>query len=112
LHPDLVPLRSEHDTTEAFAFGRVAAATRSAATDLIRYAEVEAAGLIRENLDIVRALVDAILERGTLTGDEVDMIIGTAMAKRLADSETCRRRDWQQRTVRGEKAKRGPLEPC
>jgi hypothetical protein len=49
---------------------RSIAATQSAASDLIQYAE--AAGLIRENLDIVLALVGAIVERGTLSGDAVD----------------------------------------
>jgi hypothetical protein len=98
LHPDLPPLRSEHDHVEAAAFARISAATRSAATDLIRYAEAEAAGLVRENIDIVRALVDALIAVGILDGTEVDMIIGTAMAKRLADVEMRRRQDWQERT--------------
>jgi hypothetical protein len=97
LHPDLPPLRSEHDHVEAAAFARVACATRSAAIDLIEYAEAEAAGLIRENIDVALALVDALVAAGTLDGTEVDMIIGTAMATRLADVEKRRRQDWQER---------------
>jgi hypothetical protein len=76
----------------------VACATRSAAIDLIEYAEAEAAGLIRENIDVALALVDALVAAGTLDGSAVDMIIGTAMAKRLADVEMRRRQDWRERT--------------
>jgi hypothetical protein len=31
--------------------------------------------LIRANIDIVRALVEALIERGILTGDQIDIII-------------------------------------
>jgi hypothetical protein len=98
LHPDLPVLPAEHDLVEARAFAAVACATPRAVDALLEYASVEAEALIRENLDIVRALVDAILERGNLTGDEVDTTIAAGMAKRLADAEMCRHRDWQQRT--------------
>jgi hypothetical protein len=41
-------------------FTCVAVATSAAVADLIRHAEAEAAALIRENLDIVNGLVEAL----------------------------------------------------
>lgn len=95
LFPDLPPLNASHDCVEAAAFARVAVVAQAAAADLIRYAEAEAAALIRENLDIVLALVAAILERGILSGDEVDAIIAQAVAARAAESERQRRAEWR-----------------
>jgi hypothetical protein len=43
------------------------------------------------------ALVDAIMVRGVLTGDEVDAIIEQAVAIRAAEIEAQRRRDWRER---------------
>jgi hypothetical protein len=74
---------------------RSIAATQSAASALIQYAE--AAGLIRENLDIVLALVGAIVERGTSSGDAVDQIIEHAVAVRSLAVEHQRRADWRLR---------------
>jgi hypothetical protein len=42
-------------------------------------------------------LVDAIIERGILTGDEVDQVIMRAMAAETLAVERQRRRDWQER---------------
>jgi hypothetical protein len=78
---------------------RSIAATQSAASALIQNAE--AAGLVRENLDenldIVLALVGAIVERGTLSGDAVDQIIEHAVAVRSFAVEHQRRTDWRLR---------------
>jgi hypothetical protein len=75
---------------------RSIAATQSAASALIQYAD-RSAGLIRENLDIVLALVGAIVERGTLSGDAVDQIIEHAGAVRSLAVEHQRRADWRRR---------------
>jgi hypothetical protein len=69
------------------------AATQSAASALIQYAEAD--GLIRENLDIVLALVGAIVERGTLSDDAVDQNIEHAVAVRSLAVAHQRRTDWR-----------------
>jgi hypothetical protein len=97
LFPDHPPLNAEHDHVEARAFARVAVATSAAVADLIRYAEAEAAAIIRENLDIARALIDAVMVRGVLDDAEVDMIIVLAVSARAVEAERQRRRDWRER---------------
>jgi hypothetical protein len=64
---------------------------------LLAYAEAEAAALLSAHLGVVTALVDAIIERGVLTGDEVDQVIMRAMAAETLAVERQRRRDWQER---------------
>jgi hypothetical protein len=58
---------------------------------------VEAAALLSAHLGVVTALVDAIVERGVLTGDEVDQVIMQAMVAETLAVECQRRRDWQER---------------
>jgi ATP-dependent Zn protease len=48
---------------------------------LLAYCEAEAAALIRANIEIVHALVEALIERGTLTGDEIDTILARAPSR-------------------------------
>jgi hypothetical protein len=79
LHPDLPPLPAEHDQAEVRAFAAVACAAQGATGALIAYAETEAEALLRALPVVVTALVDAIVEKGTLIGAEVDMIIMQAM---------------------------------
>jgi phage terminase large subunit-like protein len=43
----------------------------------------------------VTALVDAIIARGTLSGDEVDAIIMQAVAAKALADEQARRADWR-----------------
>jgi hypothetical protein len=94
LYPDLPPLPAEHDHIEAHAFAAVACAAPPAVKALIAYCEAEASALLEANLPVVLAPVEAIIERGTLTGAEVDDVIarsndqigetGTAASRRLA----------------------------
>ena len=58
----------------------MACASPNAAGALLTYAEAEAAELIRQNLHIVSALIDAIIEHGTLTGGEGGAIVAQARA--------------------------------
>jgi hypothetical protein len=103
LHPDLPPLNSVHDHVEAAAFARVSAATRSATSELIKYAEAEAAALIHENIDVARALVDALIAHGSLTGDQVDRVIVDAVGARSQAAERKRRPDWHEREASASK---------
>jgi hypothetical protein len=96
LFPDHEPLKTAHDLNEAIAFAGVACASRGAVAAVVAYAEAEAAALIRENLDIVRALIDAMV-RGVLDGAEVDIVIVEAVAARTAEAERQRRVDWRKR---------------
>jgi hypothetical protein len=63
LFPDHEPLPTSHDLKEAIAFAGVACASNEAVAAMVSYAEAEAAALIREHLNVVSALVDAIIER-------------------------------------------------
>src|SRR5205807_2880884 len=97
LHPELPPLGAIHDFVEAAAFAKIAVAAQPAVKALIAYAEAEATALLQANLDIVNALVEALIERGTLTGDEVDAIIWRELAMRSMRQEHKRRVDWHDR---------------
>jgi hypothetical protein len=48
-------------------------------------------------MDIAEALVGALVDKGQLSGDEVDLIIANAVAQRQRASEHERRRQWEQR---------------
>jgi hypothetical protein len=97
LHPELPALGAAHDHIEAAAFGRITVAAQPAVAALLKYCEAEATALIRENITIVRALVEALIERGTLSGEQVDAIISHGVASRLIEVEHHRRDDWRQR---------------
>jgi hypothetical protein len=97
LHPELPSLGAVHDFVLAAAFGRIAVAAQPAVVALIEYCSAEATALLRTNLDIVNALVAALVERGTLSGSEVDAIISHEVAMRSIRLEHARREDWQRR---------------
>lgn len=95
LHPGTPVLGAMHDHIEARSFARVACASTSAATALISYARAEAQGLLLANLGVLRALVDAIVARGTLLRDEIDEIIAATLAQESVAAEHEARRRWQ-----------------
>jgi hypothetical protein len=95
LYPDLPDLGAAHDQVEAKAFAAVAVAQPGAIEALLAYAEAEARALLLANLPIVRALCDALVERGTLTGDEVDQIIRREIAEKALADERTRRVAWK-----------------
>jgi len=80
---------------EANAFAKVAVAASPAVAALIAYCEAEAAALIRANIEIVQALVEALIERGILTGDEIDAIIAREIAVKALANERARRAAWK-----------------
>ena len=95
LHPDHPSLGAKHDQVEANAFAKVAVAASPAVAALIKYCEAEAAALIRANIDIVRALVEELIERGILTGDQIDVIIAREVAVKALANERARRAAWK-----------------
>jgi|SRR5712664_2782035 len=87
-----------HDEIEAAAFARVAtAATSPVVAALLAYAEAEATALIRANIQIAHALVETLIEAGSLSGDEVDGIIARTVSTQALAIERANRNDWQRR---------------
>jgi hypothetical protein len=78
-------LRAEHDEIEARAVAAIACASPRSVDAMLAYAEAEAQNLIRENLNVVLALVDALVAspKGKLTGVQVDAVIESASPSRL-----------------------------
>jgi hypothetical protein len=91
LFPDHSPLPAEHDVIEAMAIASVVSASPAA---LVTYCEAEAGALIQGNLSVVSALTDALVEKGTLVGDEVDQIISATLAAETLAAEHERRKRW------------------
>lgn len=82
---------------EALAFARVAVAAQPAVLAFIEYRHMEARSLIEANLDIATALVEALVQTGEMSGDEVDTIIAGCITARSVKRETERLTDWQRR---------------
>jgi hypothetical protein len=96
LHPDLPPLGAQHDFVEADAFAKITVIASPAVAAMVAYAVAEATAILSANIDVAKALVDALETAGVLSGEQVDMIIAGAIAARAADAERVRRNDWQQ----------------
>jgi hypothetical protein len=64
---------------------------------LISYYRAEAMALLTSNRNILDALVEALIERGTLDGDEVDTIIVDAISALAVEAKRVRRADWRER---------------
>jgi hypothetical protein len=97
LHPELPTLGSAHDWIEAGAFAKTAVAASPATEALVDYAVSEAINLLTQNIDVVRALVEVLVEKGVLFTDEINTIIGATIAERAHKIELGRRNDWRQR---------------
>jgi hypothetical protein len=98
LFPDQPPLRAEHDKIEARAVAAIACASPRSVDAMLAYAEAEAENLIRENLNVVLALVDALVAspKGKLTGQQVDAVIENAVDREHhLTFEVGRRADWR-----------------
>jgi hypothetical protein len=99
LHPDCPSLGANHDFVEADAFAKIAVAARPAVAALVEYCKAEARALLEQNLDIARALVAALIAKGTLVTAEIDQIIFECVKVRSADKERQRRNDWKARQL-------------
>ena len=96
MFPDLPALGAEHDLAEARALASTFASP-AAIPAMLSYAKAEAEALIRAHLPVVNALIDALVEHGTLSGEQVDQIISGAIAAEIVAAEHRRRRDLAQR---------------
>jgi hypothetical protein len=95
---DLLPSRAEHDKIEARAVAAIACASPRSVNAMLAYAEAEAENLIRENLSVVLALVDALVAspKGKLSGEQVDAVIESAIDREHhLTFEIGRRADWR-----------------
>jgi hypothetical protein len=95
LNPDQPSRGAKHDFVEASAFARIVVAASPAVAALLAYCEAEATALIRANIEIVHALVEALSKRGILTGDEIYLIIARTISMQSVVEEKQRRADWQ-----------------
>jgi hypothetical protein len=96
MFPDLAPLNAPHDLLEAQALA-MTCATASAVAALVAYAEAEALAIVGSNADVVGALANQLAECGELSGDQVDTVIASAIARRQVEVERERRQDWRRR---------------
>jgi hypothetical protein len=92
--PDVEPLSAEHDLIEARALAGVVS---FAVEPFLAFCQAEAKVILSANRDVLLALADRLVERGTLSGEEVDEVIGEAVASRLIVAEHQRRADWRRR---------------
>jgi len=75
LYPDLPPLGTDHDDVEAHAYAEIAVVDQGAVDALVAYCRAEAMAILMANRDVVEALVEALVDAGELSGEEVDGII-------------------------------------
>jgi hypothetical protein len=61
----------------------------------LAYCKAEAAALITDHLGAAKAIADALVERGELSGAEVDDIIDIALAREGLDDEKTRCKRWR-----------------
>jgi hypothetical protein len=110
LHPELESLGAKHDFVEANAFARIAVAAQPAVAALISYCRAEATALLTSNRNILNALVEALIKRGTLDGDEIDEIIADTISALAVEAERVRREDWRERERRAVQFLKGLVE--
>jgi hypothetical protein len=88
-------LGAQHDFSEADAFAKICVVASPAIASLIEYCKAEARAILRENLDIARALVAELVNRGTLVTEQIDEIIVRGIAIKALAAEHEARRRWQ-----------------
>jgi hypothetical protein len=91
------PWSAPHDRMQEAAFARLLCSTPQAAEAFVRFCEAQARDLLTPYLAIVTELANALRVRRTLTGEEVDQVIGAALAKVSVEREHRRRLDWAKR---------------
>jgi hypothetical protein len=90
------PFAAEHDVREARVFAAIFCCSPRSIDLFIKYARREANALVNANQNAVRAVADALVEKGTLDGTEIDSAIaaGVALGGLIADQS--RRAEWLQ----------------
>jgi hypothetical protein len=88
---------------EAHAFASIICSSPAAVEALLCWAEAEAAALIRARPTAVMLLANALVDQGTVDGEQVDEIIIKATAIEMLTAEHARRREMQARAERAAK---------
>jgi hypothetical protein len=89
------PWPADSDRMQERALASLICSSPEAVEAFVNFCMVEAAAILRPREQIVRALTKKLLCRRTMTGDEVDEVIATAIAAKAAADENQRRRDWK-----------------
>jgi hypothetical protein len=75
------PFPAEQDQQAAEQFARLMCVHPDAIDDFITYARHEARALLNAHAAVVLALAEELLERLTLTGEQIDVVIATALVR-------------------------------
>jgi len=94
--PDMEPLSAEHDLIEA---RDLASVVSFAVEPLLEFCKAEARAILSANRDVLFALADRLVERGTISGSDVDEIISSTIVRRQLADEHRRRADWARRSA-------------
>jgi hypothetical protein len=94
LFTDAPPLEAPHDVAEARAHAALICCSHAAGDAFLNYARVEAAELIRLHRHLVQAIAAALIERRTLDGIAIDIIIADTSAREALRIERERRTAW------------------
>jgi hypothetical protein len=89
--PDAPPLEARQDQHDAEQFARLMCIHPDAVADFVAYARHEARALLAEHAPVVRALAEALLAEGTLTGERIDVVIAQALVRADQAAERKRR---------------------
>jgi hypothetical protein len=94
LYPDEPPLNAPHDVAEARAHAALICCSPAAVGAFLAYAKIEASELIRLHRHLVQAIAAALIERRTLDGIAIDIIIADTSAREALRIERERRAAW------------------
>jgi hypothetical protein len=85
------PLEAPHDIAEARAHAALICCSPAAVEAFLIYARTEARELIRLHRHLVQVIADALIERRTMDGTEIDVIVADASAREALRVEQERR---------------------
>jgi hypothetical protein len=85
------------DRAEEIHLARLVCSTEESALAFISACAAEARAILRRYKHVLIALTDELLAKRTMTGEEVDRVIATALAQKSIRQERERREDWKQR---------------
>jgi hypothetical protein len=97
---------AQSDLAQARLYAAAIAVTPEMAHQYMDLFHAEARALVNRYWHSVTAVAEALIERQTLTGDEVDSIISEAEAARIAADEKSRRAAWRETVARVEQFER------
>lgn len=90
--PAIAPLLSPLDQKESRNYASLFCCSQKAIDVFLKYAAHEARSLITENIDVFKALCEALLEKKTMQCAEIDEVIYAALVRRDLKIEHARRK--------------------